>query len=90
MKFNSDPRSDEYDAGLVDTARVFLNDVHRPTVIYADDGTGLAKYFRTESNGMVALDPLTHRPIVDSFFGKVRIEIPDEIRRRLDRSAQDA
>jgi hypothetical protein len=90
MRWNLDPRSKDYDAELIQTGRVYLNGKLTSGVIYADEGTGLAKYFRTQNDGSFVIDPCDQRPIVDSFFGKVLIEAPTEIRQRLDRAAQSA
>lgn len=90
MRLSLEPGSPDFNPRIHSQARIYLNDELRFGVIFADDALGLAKYLRLDANGRIVPDPVTREPIVDSFFGKVRIELPDELRRVIDTQTQAA
>lgn len=78
MRLSLDPKSPDFDPALGATARVYLNGQLRNGVLFADASLGLAKVLRLDESGKARIDPRSRQPIVDSFFGNVRIEWADK------------
>lgn len=67
---------------LCGPVKVFLDGVERSGVMEADEEGRRALLVRRDEKGNVTIDLKTEQVRTDEFFGHVRIEAPDEVRRQ--------
>lgn len=90
MKVSIERNSDAYsEFANHPEIRVFLAGSERQGVIYANEERRMAKQYRFGSDGRLAKDS-KGEPIIDSFYGDVRIDCPEWLRLEIETSQNPA